>query len=173
MSALKKKTMSHDLSQFLEKNQILFFFNYNHIKIQEWRVIKSQLSGIKRVKSKVVKNQIANTAIKKKDLKDRFTTLSTLFQGPTFLVGMSSPQDCEQVLYVVTKQKNLNLVGGFYQGQYINHLGLSPILKGEKRVHRELTNLFQSILYTCLIPTQKSVLCSLLRSYSSQGLKGR
>ena len=173
MSALKKKITSHSISKFLEKNLLVFFFNYNHINTQEWRVIKNQLSKIKKVKKIVVKNQIANNVIKEKGKCDHnktqpFEKLKPLFQGPTFLIGMSSPQECEILFNVIKKHKKLIFVGGLYQGQYINHLHLSSILKGEKQVYTDLINIFQSSLYTCVISTYFLPLYSLLKSYSFQ-----
>ena len=177
MSALKKKIFSHNISNFLEKNLLVFFFNYNHITIQEWRAIKNQLSKVKKVSKIVVKNQIANNVIKKKggkcnkcDTAQPFEKLSTLFQGPTFLIGMNSPQECEKSFNIIKKQKKLIFVGGLYQGQYISHLDLSSILKGEKQVYTDLINVFQSSLYTCVISTYLIPLYSLLRSYSLQDL---
>ena len=177
MSALKKKIKSHSISKFLEKNLLVFFFNYNHINIQEWRIIRNQLSKIKNVNKIVVKNQIANNVIKKKsgtvnkkEYALPFEKLSTLFQGPTFLIGMSSPEECEVVFKIIKKQKKLIFVGGLYQGQYINHLDLSSILKGEKQVYTDLINLFQYSLYTCLISSYLTPLYSLLRKRSFQDL---
>lgn len=64
----------------------------------------------------VVKNQIANNVIKKKsgtvnkkEYALPFEKLSTLFQGPTFLIGMSSPEDCEVVFNIIKKQKKLGV----------------------------------------------------------------
>ena len=162
MSALKKKIRSHSISNFLEKNLLLFFFNYNHVTIQEWRVIKNHFSKIKNVSKVVVKNQIADNVIKKKTIKP-FEKLSTLFQGPTLLIGMNSPEECEILFNIIKKHKKLIFVGGLYQGQYINHLDLPSILKGEIRVYTNLINLFQSSLCTCLISTYFSPLYSLLR----------
>ena len=173
MSALKKKITSHSISKFLEKNLLVFFFNYNHLNIQEWRIIKNQLSKIKNVSKIVVKNQIANNVIKKKSGTDEaqpFEKLSTLFQGPTFLIGMTSPEECEILFNIIKKQKKLIFVGGLYQGQYINHLDLSSILKGEKKVYTDLINVFQYTLSTCLISTYFTPLYSLLRKASFQEL---
>lgn len=173
MSALKKKITSHNVSNFLEKNLLVFFFNHNHINIQEWRVIKNQLSPLERVSKIVVKNQIGNNVVRKKsgtgnihNEEQPFSKLSTLFQGPTFLVGTSSPHLCEPLFNITKKQKKLIFVGGLYQGQYINHLDLLSILKGEKLVYTNLISLFQSSLYTCIISTYLMPLYSLLRSYS-------
>lgn len=175
MSALKKKITSHSISKFLEKNLLVFFFNYNHINIQEWQVTKNQLSKIKNVSKIVVKNQIANNVIKKKsgtsnqcDKAKPFEKLSTLFQGPTFLIGINSPEECEILFNIIKKQKKLIFVGGLYQGQYINHLDLFSILKGEKRVYTNLINLFQYSLYSCLISTYLTPLYSYLKKASSQ-----
>ena len=172
MSALKKKITSHNTSQFLEENLLVFFFNYNHINIQEWRAIKTQLSKIKRVSKRVVKNQIANNVIKKKSVLNNKTScvgrLGNLFQGPTFMIGMTTPQECEIFFNIIKKQKKLIFVGGIYQGQLINHLDLSSILKGEKVVYANLIRVFQSSLYTCVITTYLIPLLSLLRSYSFQ-----
>jgi len=66
MSALKNKIISHNIQNFLEVNLLVLFFNYNHISIEEWRIIKSELAKIEKVSTLVVKNQIANTVIKKK-----------------------------------------------------------------------------------------------------------
>ena len=65
MSALKNKIISHNIYNFLEVNLLVFFFNYNHISIEEWRIIKSELAKIEKVSTLVVKNQIANTVTKK------------------------------------------------------------------------------------------------------------
>jgi len=67
MSALKKKLISHNISNFLEKNLLVFFFNYNHINTEEWHVIKNQLSKIKQVNTLVVKNRIGKNVIRKKN----------------------------------------------------------------------------------------------------------
>ena len=178
MSALKKKITSHNVSNFLEKNLLVFFFNHNHINIQEWRVIKNQLSLLEKVSKLVVKNQIGNNVVRKKsgtsnvhNEEQPFEKLSTLFQGPTFLIGTSSPHLCEALFNITKKQKKLIFVGGLYQGQYINHLDLLSILKGEKRVYTNLINLFQSSLYTCLISTYLMPLYSLLKTYSVQELR--
>ena len=111
MSALKKKLISHNISKFLEKNLLVFFFNYNHINTEEWHVIKNQLSKIKQVNTLRVKNRIGKNVIIKKSCKkedenrDKIEKLSTLFQGPTFLIGIASSQECEPVFSVIKKQK--------------------------------------------------------------------
>ena len=175
MSALKKRITINNTSQFLEENLLVFFFNYNHINIQEWRAIKTQLSKIKRVTSRVVKNQIANNVIKKKKSTSVLSNktscvgkLQTLFQGPLFMIGMTTPQECEIFFNIIKKQKKLIFVGGLYQGQLINHLDLSLILKGEKLVYANLIRVFQSSLYTCVMTTYLIPLLSLLSNYSFQ-----
>jgi len=67
MSALKKKIISHNISNFREGNLLVFFFNHNHITIEEWRIIKSELSKIIQVNTLYVKNQIANKVIIKSE----------------------------------------------------------------------------------------------------------
>ena len=175
MPHLKKKITSHNTKQFLEENLLVFFFNYNHINIQEWRLIKTELSKIKRVSKRVVKNQIATNVIKKKSVTSNKTEplqkLSTLFQGPTFMIGMTSPQECEIFFNIIKKQKKLIFVGGLYQGQLINHLDLSSVLKGEKLVYADLIRVFQSSLYTCVITTYLIPLLSLLKTYTLQDLR--
>ena len=175
MSALKKKITSSNTSQFLEENLLVFFFNYNHINIQEWRAIKTQLSKIKSVSKRVVKNQIARDVIKKKSVTGNKTEsvgkLRTLFQGPTFMIGMTSPQECEIFFNIIRKQKKLIFVGGLYQGQLISHLDLSSILEGEKLVYANLIRVFQSSLYGCVMTTYLMPLYSLLKSYSFQDLQ--
>ena len=65
MSALKNKIISHNIYNFLEVNLLVFFFNYNHISIEEWRIIKSELAKIEKVSTLVVKNQ-SPTQLQKK-----------------------------------------------------------------------------------------------------------
>lgn len=163
MSALKNKTTSSNLSQFREKNSLLFFFNYNHINTQEWRTIKSELSKTNKIKSKVVKTKIAHNVVKQTSVCNPFLDL---FQGPTFLLGTTSPQEWQQVSHIIEKQKKLVFVGGFYQGQPFNHLDLSVISKGEERVHTELYSFFQLYLYTCTLQSCLIPLYSLLKEYS-------
>lgn len=166
MSALKKRIISHNISKFLEENLLVFFFNYNHIKTEEWHLIKNQLSKIKRVDTLVVKNRIANNVIKKqKGRKEETGQIETLLQGPTFLIGITSPQECGPVFSIIRKQKKCIFVGGLYQGQLINHLDLEYLLKVEKVAHTNLISTLQSLLYLTPITTNIVHLYYLLKCY--------
>jgi len=171
MSALKKKLISHNISKFLEKNLLLFFFNYNHINTEEWHVIKNQLSKIKkvntlRVKNRIGKNVIIKNSCKKEDEnRDKIEKLSTLFQGPTFLIGIPSSQECEPVFSVIKKQKKCIFVGGLYQGQLINHLDVKYLLKVEKVAYTNLISTLQSTLHLNPITTNTVQLYYLLKCY--------
>jgi len=177
MSALKKKLISHNISKFLEKNLLVFFFNYNHINTEEWHVIKNQLSKIKqvntlRVKNRIGKNVIIKNSCKKEDEnRDKIEKLSTLFQGPTFLIGIASSQECEPVFSVIKKQKKCIFVGGLYQGQLINHLDVKYLLKVEKGAYTDLISTLQSPLYFTPITTNRMQLYYLLKCY--QDIKER
>ena len=133
MSALKKKITDHTTRQFLDENLLVFFFNYNHINIQEWRIIKTQLSKTNYDTCRVVKNQIATSVIKKKCREihktEQIEKLRTLLQGPLFVVGMKAPQEFEIFFNIIKKHSKLIFVGGLYQGQLISHLDLYSILK--------------------------------------------
>ena len=181
MSALKNKIISHNISKFLEVNLLVFFFNYNHMSIEEWRIIKSELAKIEKVNSKVVKNQIANNFLKKSKeavtcfsmdkkqnndkKKEQFEKLSTLFQGPTFLMGITSLEKCKQVFDFTKKHKKLIFVGGIYQNQIINHLDLDYLLKVHKFAYPTLLSNLQSNLYFPVITTPLIRLCHLLEFY--------
>jgi len=171
MSALKKKLISHNISKFLEKNLLVFFFNYNHINTEEWHVIKNQLSKIKkvntlRVKNRIGKNVIIKNSCKKEDEnRDKIEKLSTLFQGPTFLIGIPSSQECEPVFSVIKKQKKCIFVGGLYQGQLINHLDVKYLLKVEKVAYTNLISTLQSTLHLNPITTNTVQLYYLLKCY--------
>ena len=172
MSALKKKLISHNISNFLEKNLLVFFFNYNHINTEEWHVIKNQLSKIKQVKILRVKNRIGKNVIRKKnsckqenEKIDKIEKLSTLFQGPTFLIGIASSQECEPVFSVIKKQKKCIFVGGLYQGQLINHLDVKYLLKVEKGAYANLISTLQSTLNLTPITTNRVQLYYLLKCY--------
>ena len=182
MSALKKRLVSHNISRFLKENLLVLFFNYNHINTEEWRLIKNQLSSIKRkgyVDALVVKNRIAKSVISRdyhekgdsrKDTgfnknNSEIEKLSTLFQGPTFLIGLKSPQECEPVFNIIKKQKKCIFVGGLYQGQLINHLDVKYLLKVEKRAYTDLVSTLQSTLYLTPITTNSVQLYYLLECY--------
>ena len=173
MSALKKKLISHNISKFLEKNLLVFFFNYNHINTEEWHVIKNQLSKIKqvntlRVKNRIGKNVIIKNSCKKEDEnRDQIEKLSTLFQGPTFLIGIPSSQECEPVFSVIKKQKKCIFVGGLYQGQLINHLDVKYLLKVEKVAYTNLISTLQSTLHLNPITTNTVQLYYLLKCYQA------
>ncbi len=178
MSALKKKIIFQNISKFLEKNLLIFFFNYNHINTEEWGVIKNQLSKIKKVNTLVVKNRIGKNVIRKKNSCkkrdeeiNKIEKLSTLFQGPTFLIGIASSQECEPVFSVIKKQKKCIFVGGLYQGQDINHLDVKYLLKVEKGAYTDLISTLQSLLYFTPISTNRVQLYYLLKSY--QDIKER
>lgn len=178
MSALKKKIIFHNISNFLEKNLLIFFFNYNHINTEEWHVIKNQLSKITQVNTLVVKNRIGKNVIRKKNSckkKDeeinKIEKLSTLFQGPTFLIGIASSQECEPVFSVIKKQKKCIFVGGLYQGQLINHLDVKYLLEVEKGAYTDLISTLQSPLYFTPISTNRVQLYYLLKCY--QDIKER
>ena len=170
MSALKKNLIFHNISNFLKKNLLVFFFNYNHINTEEWHVIKNQLSKIKQVKTLVVKNRIGKNVIRKKnscknEKIDKIEKLSTLFQGPTFLIGIASSQECEPVFSVIKKQKKCIFVGGLYQGQLINHLDVKYLLKVEKGAYANLISTLQSTLNLTPITTNRVQLYYLLKCY--------
>ena len=175
MSALKKKLISHNISKFLEKNLLVFFFNYNHINTEEWHVIKNQLSKIKQVNTLRVKNRIGkkviikNSCKKEDENRDKIEKLSTLFQGPTFLIGIPSSQECEPVFSVIKKEKKCIFVGGLYQGQLINHLDVKYLLKVEKVAYTNLISTLQSTLHFHPITTNTVQLYYLLKCY--QGIK--
>lgn len=171
MSALKKKIISHNISKFLEDNLLVFFFNYNHITIEEWRTIKNQLSKVKKVNTKVIKNQIANNVIKNRSVCERdnrtkqFDKLSTLFQGPTFIIGITSTQECKDVFNIIKKQKKLIFIGGLYQGQLVNHLDVEYLLKVEKLAYANLISTLQYSLYLTPITTNLIQFYYLLKRY--------
>jgi len=172
MSALKKKIIYHNISNFLEKNLLVFFFNYNHINTEEWGVIKNQLSKRTPVDTLVVKNRIGKKVIRKKNTFkkcereiDKIEKLSTLFQGPTFLIGIASSQGCEAVFSVLNKQKKCIFVGGLYMGQLINHLDIKYLLKVEKVAYTDLISTLQYPLYLTPITTNRVQLYYLLKSY--------
>lgn len=178
MSALKKNIIFHNISLFLEKNLLVFFFNYNHINTEEWSVIKNELSKIKRVDTLVVKNRIGKKVIRKKNSCkkrdqeiDKIEKLSTLFQGPTFLIGINSSQECEPVFSVIKKQKKCIFVGGLYMGIDINILDVKYLLKYEKRAYTDLVSTLQSPLYISPILTNRVQLYYLLKKY--QDIKER
>lgn len=184
MSALKKKIISHNISFFLENNLLVLFFNYNHMSTEEWRVIKNQLSKIDKVNTLVVKNKIGYKVIEEKshvasngkaqqsqcdesdiDIRKEksFENISTLFQGPTFLIGLNSPEQSKQVLYITKKEKKLIFVGGLYQEKQINHVDLDYLLKLEKGVHGNLISTLQCLLYFTPLKTHLLNLCYLLK----------
>lgn len=179
MSALKKKIILQNIYQFLDKKQGVLFFNYNHINTQEWLIIKNQLSKVKQVDTLVVKNRIGNHVITKKEqsLKERkqkgeqvqtglcMEKLSTLFQGPTFLIGINSPQEYEPVFSIIKKQKKCIFVGGLYQGQLVNHLDVEYLLKVEKSAYTNFIKALQSLLYLTPITTNRVQLYYLLKKY--------
>ena len=169
MSALKKKYIFHNISRFLEENLLVLFFNYNHINTEEWHLIKQQFSKIKQVNTLVVKNRIANNVIKKKEKGEKKTEsiekLSTLFQGPCFLIGMLSPEKCEKVLSVIKKQKKCIFVGALYRGQLMNHLDVSYLLKVEKVAYANLVSTLQHSLSLTPITTNYVQLYYLLKCY--------
>ena len=175
MSALKNKITSRNTSQFLEENRLVFFFNYNHISTKEWRVIKTQLSKTPQVVIRVVKNQIATNVISKKSITSNkgctLLKLKTLFQGPLFMIGMKDPQECEIFFNIIRKQKKLQFVGGLYQGQLINHLDLSSILKGSECVYANLISVFHTSLYRCVITNCLIAFMFLLKNWTSQDLQ--
>ena len=172
MSALKKNLIFHNISNFLKKNLLVFFFNYNHINTEEWHVIKNQLSKIKQVNTLKVKNRIGKNVIRKKnsckkegEKIDKIKKLSTLFQGPTFLIGITSSQECEPVFDVIKKQKKCIFVGGLYQGQLMNHLDVKYLLKVEKVAYTNLIFTLQSTLHLTPITTNRVQLYYLLKCY--------
>ena len=181
MSALKKTIISHNISYFLETNLLVFFFNHNHMSIEEWRVLKNQFSKINKVNTLVVKNKIANRIVKKNSEKNTeqncssntkgeksFEKAHTLFQGPTFLIGIYSPEQSKQIFNIVKKQKKLIFVGGLYQEKQINHLDLDHLLKLEKGIHTSLINTLQSSLHIAPLTTHSINLYYLLKCYQNK-----
>lgn len=169
MSALKKRLISHNISRFLKENLLVLFFNYNHINTEEWRLIKNQLSKIKVVDALVVKNRIAKSVIRRekgcKKKESEIKKLSTLFQGPTFLIGINSPQECGRVFNILNIQKKFIFVGGLYQGKLINHLDVKYLLKVEKVAFTNLCSTLQYLLYSTSITTSSVQLYYLLKFF--------
>ena len=174
MSALKKTVISHNISYILENNLLVFFFNYNHVSIEEWRVLKNQFSKINQVRTLVVKNKIGNRIVRQnteeniqhrtienslsnyllnKKTEQSFEKIYTLFQGPTFLIGINSPEQSKQIFNIVKKEKKLVFVGGLYQEKQINHLDLDRLLIVEKTAYTSLIHILQSSLYITLLYT--------------------
>ncbi len=224
MSALKKKVISHNISSFLENNLLVFFFNYNHMSTEEWRVLKNQFSKIGKVNTVntlVAKNKIGNKVIKKNsenigsdtfkhpkhplgmsgtsesvrchqkvtpntitmlggkakkrvcsdntlyspNTENSFENIYTLFQGPTFLIGINVPEQSKEVLHTIKKEKKLIFVGGFYQKKQITHLDLDYLLKLEKGINANLINTLQYLLYLAPLTTQSVNIYYLLKCY--------
>lgn len=210
MSALKKKVISHNIALFLENNLLVFFFNYNHMSTEEWRILKNQFSKIGKVNTLVVKNKIGNKILKKNsekhkltpdimtppsnttfdlalhatvygsdvkkavcnsetvyspNTKNSFENVYTLFQGPTFLIGINVPEQSKEVLYIIKKEKKLIFVGGLYQKKQITHLDLDYLLKLEKGINANLINTLQYLLYLTPLTTQSVNLYYLLKCY--------
>lgn len=90
MSALKKKIIFHNISFFLENNPLLFFFNYNHMSTEEWRILKNQFSKIEKVNTLVVKNKIGNKIIEKNDNKEKITPLNNTNTNRRFVITKES-----------------------------------------------------------------------------------
>ena len=174
MSALKKTVISHNISYFLENNLLVFFFNYNHVSIEEWRILKNQFSKINQVRTLVVKNKIGNRIVRQnskenihhktiesslpdflsnKKKQQYFEKIHTLFQGPTFLIGINFPEQSKQIINIVKKEKKLIFVGGLYQEKQINHLDVDRLLIVEKTAYTSLINTLQSSLYITLLGT--------------------
>lgn len=189
MSALKKTVISHNISYFLENNLLVFFFNYNHMSIEEWRVLKNQFSKINQVRTLVVKNKIGNRIVRQnieenidhkiienslpdyssnKKREQSFEKINTLFQGPTFLIGINSPEQSKQIFNIVKKEKKLIFVGGLYQKKQINHLDVDRLLMVEKTAYTSLINILQSSLYTTLLTTYSNNLYYLLKCHSNR-----
>ena len=207
MSALKKRNISHNISVFLNNNILILFFNYNHMSIEEWRVLKNTLLRIKKINTLRVKNKIAGKIVyintKKNNnleyikgdacknlLYCEYNTNSkntpvtcnqkcigvsmviervyTLFQGPTFLMGIDSPEYLKQLFNVIKKQNKLIFVGGFYRNKEINHLDLEYLLKIEKGVDTELVNSIQSSLYLSILSLNSVNLYYLLKCYQNK-----
>ena len=184
MSALKNKIISHNISTFLEVHLLLFFFNYNHMSIEEWRIIKSELGQIEKYKYKFFKNQISNNFIKKSKQtftsfsidkkqnndkkKPEFEKLSTLFQTPTFLMGINSLEKCKQVFDLTKKHKKLIFVGGIYQNQIINHLDLDYLLKVQEFAYPTLLSNLQYNLELSPVTNTLIRLCHLLEFYQEK-----
>lgn len=189
MSALKKTVISHNISYFLENNLLVFFFNYNHVSIEEWRVLKNQFSKIKTVRTLVVKNKIGNRIVRQnteenihhrtiqsslpdslsnKKKEQSFEKIYTLFQGPTFLIGINSPEQSKQILNIVKKEKKLIFVGGLYQEKQINHLDVDRLLIVEKTAHASLINILQSSLYITLLTTYSNNLYYSLKCHQNR-----
>ena len=97
-----------------------------------------------------------------------FENVCTLFQGPTFLIGINSPEQSKQVLDKVKKEKKLIFVGGLYQKKQINHLDLDYLLKVEKGVHANLINTLQYLLYLTPLTTHSANLYYLLKCYQDK-----
>ena len=93
MSALKKKMIFHNISFFLDNNPLLFFFNYNHMSTEEWRILKNQFSKIEKVNTLVVKNKIANKIIKKNDNKEKITPYIANNTNTTIIAKKSDSSD--------------------------------------------------------------------------------
>lgn len=192
MSALKKTVISHNISNFLKNNLLVFFFNYNHVSIEEWRVLKNQFSKINQVRTLVVKNKIGSRIVrqnteenvhhrtiesslsdylpdrKREQREESFEKINTLFQGPTFLIGINSPEQSKQIFDIVKKEKKLIFVGGLYQKKLINHLDVDRLLIVEKTAHPFLINILQSSLYTTLLTTYSNNLYYLLKCHSNR-----
>lgn len=103
MSALKKKVICDKISTFRERNQLLLFFNYNHINIQSWYNLKENVKRVVdpfiEVDFLVVKNQInvnpkstsycLSLSLLPVPLTPDTKTDTDPFQGPTILMGLS------------------------------------------------------------------------------------
>ena len=180
MSALKKTIISINIFYFLKNNLLVFFFNYNHMSIEEWRFLKNQFSKLNKVHTLVVKNKIGNRVVKEYSEKNTKLPFSqdtkkgetlekvyTLFQGPTFLIGINSPEQSKQIFSILKQQKKLLFVGGLYQNKQINHLDLDHLLQLEKTVYTSLINTVQSSEYLSLLNTHKNSLYYLLKCYQN------
>ena len=97
-----------------------------------------------------------------------FENISTLFQGPTFLIGLYSPEQSKKVLHITKKEKKLIFVGGLYQEKQINHLDLDYLLKVEKGAHGHLLSTLQSLLYVNPLKTHLFNLCYSLKCYADK-----
>ena len=207
MSALKKKHISHNISDFLNNNHLILFFNYNHMSIEEWRILKNQLLSTKKINTLVVKNKIAGKIVyinneknkhlesikgnacknliycesntnskatpytcnqKSIDVSTVIDKVYTLFQGPTFLMGIDSPEYLKQLFNVIKKQNKLILVGGFYKNKEINHLDVNHLLKIEKGVDAELVNSIQSCLSLSILSFNSVNIYYLLKCYQNK-----
>jgi len=127
--------------KFIRTYPSILFFQHNNLSVSQWFRLRTQLKTMEHVNLLLLKNTSIDNVLAQESI-----ATPSLFQGPCFALGCSNLSQFPEVVKITRQEPTIVLIGGLLDNQFLNHLDIAKILKGDTRVHETfLSNLNQNV----------------------------